>query len=1101
MQFIHHGPEVPDRLLQAHEEGRVVFVCGEHLGRMAGFPPWGTETERLHHLYSHLGLTPNAAEQAALANHRPDTALGLLEARHPGGRVAVRTVLAQALTPTAWPRGITQCHQSILKLASWRDPHSADAAPITRVVTTAMDRRFELALQALKRTALSPFLSRYCAPALPEVRTGWSGLVFLHGHMGTTGPTGSTGSMGQQQPSMLDALTLSHTDLARAYVGEGETGRWVRELLRHHTVCLLGFRPDDPVIRHWGDAIDTLSSSPSVFAFAAHPLRKRDACVQAWMARGIEPLPYLERQRHRLLHQTLHAWALYWHDGSLSRERVVAQYASHRPTASTREDDIVARMRWALSDPSGATAQRFADASPTPPIEWLAALSDPTAPNTSPALFGTEFMAGHWTDVSRPLAHWWGRHLHDPRLILWVTQQSQPLPEALAALVRKGLEAAPTNGMPTAVSALWHLLLSGHVACAAHTPATGALAAWFAQVRRHGLTPALRFMLRSLLSPCIALHATLSSTPDAVHDPIHWRLIPKAPRASSELPELWHDPIWRDTLAALLPDATQVLIDAMALIHALDAPYQGEPAPAAWATSELHPSDPTDTRPSVWQEWTVLIDLVQQSWLGCAQSDPDTARWTVTRWCDQDDPVFSRLALTAATTRPDVVTPATVLGWLTDIHPAWLWSPALAPEVLDWLHIAAAGLDASGRDRLETVLLQGPQGPQGPDPSPTSQTDPHAPPTEGAAPQAMALDDLSGTRLQALQSAGVTLSEVAHHTLQAWLDAQALDEATTPPTPQHTPVDRAALVSWLRQHPSTPANEGDDWLPRCRKDFWATALCLIELSRANEWPQQRWREALQAWSEDAVALDRSWRCMAPVLHQAPAPALQSLSFAVGQWLRRVASSIDDRPTEFLALLGHVLRAVAEAPSAGVSNLADDPVIQAAYHPAGQLTDVALQWWLNSHPGDAQGLPAPLETLLTQLCDDPAPGWRSARVLLATHVVTLYRAAPSWTRQHLLPWFEWTTHPDEVAGLWRASLRAPRMHLPLLAELREPFLAAADRAEQLGADVPTYAAWLSQALKEEQRVFGIPALRAALNALPSAALPQHLPQPPSTSLSV
>ena len=28
MQFIPNGPDIPDALLQAHEDGRVVFFCG-----------------------------------------------------------------------------------------------------------------------------------------------------------------------------------------------------------------------------------------------------------------------------------------------------------------------------------------------------------------------------------------------------------------------------------------------------------------------------------------------------------------------------------------------------------------------------------------------------------------------------------------------------------------------------------------------------------------------------------------------------------------------------------------------------------------------------------------------------------------------------------------------------------------------------------------------------------------------------------------------------------------------------------------------------------------------------------------------------------------
>jgi NAD-dependent SIR2 family protein deacetylase len=38
MQFITHGPDIPDALLQAHEEGRVVFFCGAGISYPAGLP-------------------------------------------------------------------------------------------------------------------------------------------------------------------------------------------------------------------------------------------------------------------------------------------------------------------------------------------------------------------------------------------------------------------------------------------------------------------------------------------------------------------------------------------------------------------------------------------------------------------------------------------------------------------------------------------------------------------------------------------------------------------------------------------------------------------------------------------------------------------------------------------------------------------------------------------------------------------------------------------------------------------------------------------------------------------------------------------------------
>ena len=41
MQFIKNGPDIPERLLQQHEEGRVVFFCGAGISYPAGLPGFG----------------------------------------------------------------------------------------------------------------------------------------------------------------------------------------------------------------------------------------------------------------------------------------------------------------------------------------------------------------------------------------------------------------------------------------------------------------------------------------------------------------------------------------------------------------------------------------------------------------------------------------------------------------------------------------------------------------------------------------------------------------------------------------------------------------------------------------------------------------------------------------------------------------------------------------------------------------------------------------------------------------------------------------------------------------------------------------------------
>ncbi len=46
MQFVRHGPDIPERLLQAHEDGRVVFLCGAGIGakRVSGHVPIGARS-------------------------------------------------------------------------------------------------------------------------------------------------------------------------------------------------------------------------------------------------------------------------------------------------------------------------------------------------------------------------------------------------------------------------------------------------------------------------------------------------------------------------------------------------------------------------------------------------------------------------------------------------------------------------------------------------------------------------------------------------------------------------------------------------------------------------------------------------------------------------------------------------------------------------------------------------------------------------------------------------------------------------------------------------------------------------------------------------
>jgi hypothetical protein len=74
MQLIQNGPDIPDRLMQAHEEGQVVFFCGSGISYPAGLPGFEGLVSKL---YAGLGTPPTEVEKSAIKKGQFDTAIGV----------------------------------------------------------------------------------------------------------------------------------------------------------------------------------------------------------------------------------------------------------------------------------------------------------------------------------------------------------------------------------------------------------------------------------------------------------------------------------------------------------------------------------------------------------------------------------------------------------------------------------------------------------------------------------------------------------------------------------------------------------------------------------------------------------------------------------------------------------------------------------------------------------------------------------------------------------------------------------------------------------------------------------------------------------------
>jgi hypothetical protein len=295
------------------------------------------------------------------------------------------------------------------------------------------------------------------------------------------------------------------------------------------------------------------------------------------------------------------------------------------------------------------------------------------------------------------------------------------------------------------------------------------------------------------------------------------------------------------------------------------------------------------------------------------------------------------------------------------------------------------------------------------------------------------------------------------------------------------PRRRVELVEWLKHPLPNSYFYEDDWRDVCREKF-PTAICaLYVLITKNQWPAERWRVALQTWS-DEKQLTRSWRYVAPLLQRMPNDVLPSISHSVTWWLQAVSKVLNHHETIFLDLCRRILVMKHQD---GINM--DRSVMRAINHPVGHITQALLNHWFHSQPNDNQGLQADLKAIFTTLCDTQIEQYCYARVLLAANVIALFRVDPEWTNKYLLPLFNWQLSVNEAQTVWEGFLLSPRLYRPLFTAFKTDFLETASHYDNLGEYSRQYAAILTYVALDPADTFTLAELYAATNTLPQKGL--------------
>lgn len=701
MQFITNGPDIPDELLQAHEEGRVVFFCGAGISYPAGLPGFKGLVEQIYRLN---GTIYSDIEKDAFDRGQFDATLDLLERRLPGQRLAVRRKLLQALKPKLRRKGATDTQAALLRLARSRDG-------ALRLVTTNFDRIFHA---AARRTGQA--FNVYAAPMLPIPKNSrWDGLVYLHGMLPRI-----------EDDTALNRLVVTSGDFGLAYLTERWAARFVSELFRNYVVCFVGYSINDPVLRYMMDALaaDRMLGeiTPEAWALGdCEPGQEHRQTIE-WEAKGVTPILYnvpSGSHDHSALHQTLHVWADTYRDGVQGKEAIVVKHALAQPQDSTRQDDFVGRMLWALSDKSGLPAKRFADFNPAPSLEWLleafgqeryrhidlarfgvpprsevdsklrfSLIRRPAPYDLAPQMLLASggVTESRWDGVMAHLARWLVRHLGDPRLIVWVAEQGGHLHDRWRWLIEQEIDHfaelesdgktseldeirlhAPKAIPDPLMRVLWRILLSGRVKSPWHDPD---LYRWKGRIKREGLTTTLRLELRELLAPKVILKKPFrwsdnkSNRADEctrVEQLVDWELVLAADHVHSTLRDLAGDN-WASALPHLFEVFQQLLCDALDLLREL-----GEADDHSDRSDWDLPSISPHWQNRGYRDWVSLIELLRDAWLAIQVADSARATQIALSWFGFSYPTFKRLALFAAS-HEDRVPPKLWVDWLlTDV--------------------------------------------------------------------------------------------------------------------------------------------------------------------------------------------------------------------------------------------------------------------------------------------------------------------------------------------------------------------------------------------------------------------------------------------------
>jgi hypothetical protein len=313
--------DIPNELLIAQKEGKLAIFAGAGVSMPSpsnypDFPKLADDIAR------GTGLK-------RLKDEPIDHFLGRLE----NAKVLVHKRVQEELSI---PNPHNHLHEHVLQIFT--------SSSEVRLITTNFDTYFDSAVKSLYST--NQDLIKYHAPALPVGRS-FSGIIYIHGCV-------------TQSP---DNLILTDKDFGRAYLTEGWARRFLTGVFSNYVVLFIGYSHNDSVLNYLARALVPDESK----RYAITPNGDNDR----WKYLGIEPITYELDSRtgkeHQRLYCSLERFVAFTGSGYIDSEKRIREIAKSIPPESREDEDFI---KWSLSEPE--TTQFFTENATSPKwINWL----------------------------------------------------------------------------------------------------------------------------------------------------------------------------------------------------------------------------------------------------------------------------------------------------------------------------------------------------------------------------------------------------------------------------------------------------------------------------------------------------------------------------------------------------------------------------------------------------------------------------------------------------------------------------------------------------------------------------------------------------------